>query len=194
MLYYKEGHSLGYLKMQKDFIVIAITRTDFYSGEACAINNLMEYGKIDFLHIRKPDSTKLEMEKLLKEIDCRFYHRIKLHDHFVLASKFNLGGININGRNRIPDEKYNSISKSLHSLDELENISEYDYVLLSPIFDSISKEGYKGKFDLDEIKSKIKGKKVIALGGITPEKFPILKEAGFVGGAMLGYFFPKEQN
>ena len=75
-------------------------------------------------------------------------------------------------------------------MEELEFASDYDYVTLSPIFDSISKQGYKSAFKLMELKNKIKGKKVVALGGVTPDKFSYLKSIGFKGAALLGYFFP----
>lgn len=60
---------------------------------------------------------------------------------------------------------------------------------LSPIFDSISKNGYRSAFDLDEIKDMITGRHVTALGGVTPDAFPILREKGFSGAALLGYIW-----
>ena len=50
------------------------------------------------------------------------------------------------------------------------------------------------KKDLEKISSFIRGKKVIALGGVTPDKFPFLKSKGFLGAALLGYFFPEVLN
>lgn len=69
----------------------------------------------------------------------------------------------------------------------------YDYLTLSPIYDSISKEGYKSSFERKDLENEIRNLPidVIALGGVTPDKFEELKAIGFAGAAMLGYFFGK---
>ena len=54
------------------------------------------------------------------------------------------------------------------------------------MYDSISKQGYASGFNLDELKGRLVGRNVIALGGVTPDKFLELQVAGFVGAAMLG--------
>ena len=74
-------------------------------------------------------------------------------------------------------------------IEELKDIGRYSYVTLSPIFDSISKMGYVSKFRLDELPAALAGKRVVALGGVTPEAFPALREAGFIGAAMLGWLW-----
>lgn len=96
-----------------------------------------------------------------------------------------------------------SISRSCHSFEEvtesLDNAnpdspkgskSEFDYVFLSPIFDSISKKGYKHSFsnrDLEDAgNSGIINEKVIALGGIIPQFIPQLRAWNFGGAAFLG--------
>ena len=65
-----------------------------------------------------------------------------------------------------------------------------DYVFLSPIFDSISKRGYRSQFSLTELqKAAAEGiidSKVVALGGITKDKLPLLQSLHFGGAAMLG--------
>lgn len=66
---------------------------------------------------------------------------------------------------------------------------DYDYVTLSPIFDSISKSGYSKKFEVTEIADRIRGKRVIALGGVRPELFLTLRENDFFGAALLGYIW-----
>ena len=66
----------------------------------------------------------------------------------------------------------------------------YDYLLLSPIFDSISKVGYRSAFSLEELeraaRAGIIDERVIALGGVTLEKIPILEALNFGGVAMMG--------
>ena len=68
------------------------------------------------------------------------------------------------------------------------------YCFLSPIFDSISKEGYKANFDKLELKeflAKDRKTKVIALGGLTEENYLEVLELGFDGGAFLGSVWNK---
>ena len=64
------------------------------------------------------------------------------------------------------------------------------YVFLSPIFNSISKQGYASAFTpkaLFEAKQKgIINEKVVALGGITAANINKIKSYGFGGVALLG--------
>lgn len=182
---------------------IIITTPTFISHEAKYIYQLFEAG-IDLLHLRKPDSTPEKYEQLLQKIDPKWYPQIVIHDHFELCEKYHLHGIHLNRRNcQIPENFQGSISRSCHSFEEvtesLDNTSPdfpkgskptFDYVFLSPIFDSISKIGYKHSFsnrDLEDAgNSGIINKKVIALGGIIPQFIPQLRAWNFGGAAFLG--------
>lgn len=128
------------------------------------INLLFEEG-LEIFHIYKPDLSKEEIKYFIKQIPSKYHDRIDLHSNF---PKF-------------------------HSLQELEQYKEkYEYAFLSPIFDSISKSGYKSKFDLKELKNslilrrEIGSGAVIALGGIDEDKIETCRELGFKGVAVLG--------
>lgn len=175
--------------MSDKFKIIAITPDYFFEEEANQINQIFSENKADLVHLRKPSASLKEMKTLVSKINENYHHRLKLHDHFELLDKFNLGGIHLNRRNPLPYPNSKSISISIHSFNEIEETLIYDYFFISPVFDSISKEGYKSTFDLLELSEKIKGKNAIALGGVTPKKFPLLRSYGFSGAAMLGYFF-----
>lgn len=176
--------------MSKSFPIIAITAPLFIADEAKRIEALFKSKQIDYLHLRKPYSSLEETVRLIKNISPEFYSSIKLHDHFSLLDVFDLGGIHLNSRNNYQHPKAKEISYSAHSFMELMNWQSYDYIMLSPIFDSISKKGYKSSFSEEKLKENLKGKNnVIALGGVTPEKFPYLQDLGFYGAAMLGYFW-----
>ena len=57
---------------------------------------------------------------------------------------------------------------SLHSLGELsEDLHGLDYAFLSPVFDSISKQGYTAAFDSEALKEAVSKAAcpIIALGG-----------------------------
>ena len=179
--------------IEKDFLVIAITSPGIVDNEATKIVDLLRKREADIVHIRKPD-WDLDMTKnLLDKIPASYHGYIKIHDNFELLEKYKrLRGVHLNSRNPEFQNKGFKMSKSLHSLEELNKITDYEkfeYLTLSPIFDSISKKNYKGNFDLIELKKHIFNKRIVALGGVTPDQFDLLKKTGFAGAAMLGYFW-----
>ncbi len=170
---------------------ITITSPDFISGEAIFIDKLFLQG-LDLLHIRKPDASLEACKRLLLQIPRHWYSRIVLHEHFDLAEEFGLHGIHLNRRcSQVPDSFHGSISCSCHTLEEVKKQkASKDYVFLSPIFDSISKVGYHAAFSPTLLKQaaieNIIDEKVIALGGITANNIPFVKEWHFGGVALLG--------
>lgn len=171
-------------------MIIVITLPYFIDGEGEQIARLLQ--KVDIVHIRKPDATEAEVERLINDIPLEYRSRIVLHDHHSLAAKYNLFGIHLNSRNPLPPLGWGgSVSKSCHTLDEVKEWKEKcNYVSLSPIFNSISKAGYMSAFTADDIrKAKDEGvidAKVMALGGITFSKISELKKMGFGGAMILG--------
>ena len=171
--------------------IIVITSPDFIPGEAFLINTLME-GGVTRLHIRKPQATADEVRQLTQAIDSRWHSRLSLHDHHELAMEYGCG-IHLNARNpQLPEGWHGTTSASCHTLEEVEERKRMcDYVFLSPIFNSISKQGYASAFTeenlLDASRRGIIDDKVIALGGITPRHLDYLKGIGFGGGAFLGH-------
>lgn len=171
------------------FKLIAITREVVEIDESCRICNLIDAG-FDYVHIRKPALQKNEMQQFIESIPTRYYNRLKLHDHFDLADKYDLAGIHLNSRNRTaPIGFQKHVSKSCHAIEELRDIDRFEYVFLSPIFDSISKQGYKARFSKDELEnsSNLISEKVMALGGVADKHIPYLQKIGFGGCALLGY-------
>ncbi len=172
-------------------MLIVITEPTFFDGEAGLINLLFEHG-LQRLHLRKPDSNEADFEGLILQIDSRFYDRIVIHDHHHLAVKYNLFGIHLNRRNSVvPDGFGGSVSRSLHTVEELASEKEkYNYVTLSPIFDSVSKVGYNSQFPpsvLCQLHNKnLIDSHVIALGGVTAENIATLPQYGFGGAMVLG--------
>ena len=173
-------------------MIIVITLPEFFEGEAERITQFLE-GNVDLIHIRKPGAKREQVEELLLKIPSKLRNRLILHDHFELALQYGLHGIHLNSRNRIvPKDWKGAVSRSCHSIAELAECKKesYDYVSLSPIFDSISKEGYKSAFtreQLEEARHKgIIDNRVVALGGVTFEKIGLITEMGFGGAMILG--------
>lgn len=181
-----DSGSIGRLKVR----LIVITSERFLSNEPYAINQLFDCG-LEILHFRKPYASLEESRNILKEIDRSFHSRIVIHDHFQLIEKFDLKGIHINRRNpEIYRKPGISFSCSCHSLDEIITFQKYDYMFLSPVFDSISKIGYRKGFTTQQLsEAGMKGiinDRIIALGGITPENIPEVSRYRFGGIAVLG--------
>ncbi len=173
--------------------IVGITSEKLFRGEAEAIAILLESG-VEVLHLRKPASLSNEVAQLLREIPQSLHKRIVIHNHHSLIQEFALKGIHLNAKHPTPPHGYRGeTTRSCHSLEELQEWEGESYRFLSPIFDSISKQGYSAAFthqELQEAKKRgIINQQVIALGGVTPYNIPQLKGYGFGGVALLGYLW-----
>ena len=190
--------------------LIAITKPDFYDGEAAFIKRLFESG-FDIVHLRKPCcrdvarcvhnndlAHRVHIDcicNILNELSSEERSKIVVHDYPELYYEFSLKGIHINKNIVKYPEGYQGFkTRSCHSLEEVKLYKDdFDYVFLSPIFDSISKQGYKSAFTeevlRDASREGIIDEKVVALGGVTFEKIPYLEELHFGGAAMMGGAF-----
>ena len=171
--------------------LIVITEPQFVTNEATIIAQLLHWG-VDLIHLRKPESSADELAKLIETIPTAYHNRLVLHDHFDLAAHFTLHGLHLNRRNSVlPPNHEGTVSQSCHTLDEVKACkTKYDYVFLSPVFNSISKLGYTSAFTpkaLSEAKKQgLIDQKVVALGGITAANIDKTKYYGFGGVALLG--------
>ena len=171
--------------------IIVITSPEIIAGEVSLINPLMEGGGWR-LHIRKPQASLEEVRQLIEGIDRRWYPHLSLHDHHALAMEYGCG-IHLNARHPLAPECWQgTVSASCHSIEEVEERKKTcDYVFLSPIFNSISKQGYAAAFTKEELadasRRGVIDESVIALGGVTPKHLGELARIGFGGGAFLGH-------
>lgn len=184
--------------MKNKFKIIILTTEGFSPGETDGICNLFKAG-LSSLHIRKPNSTKEELRDYLLKIPKAFYKNIVVHSHYELIKEFKLQGAHLTAKSRasaktinfLKRNKIKIVSTSFHSISEInQSRRKYEYVFLSPVFDSISKKNYKSNFDLGKLHSLLKRKKnIIALGGISDENIETVRRAGFHGGAVLGFIW-----
>lgn len=181
-------------KYPVDWLGIVITLPGSFPGgpeeEASALIRILKARAADFAHLRKPETDASYVKAVLELIPSDLRKRIVLHDCFELASEYEVGGVHLNRRNpNAPDESLQQ-SVSCHSLEELYSLgSDVSYATISPVFDSISKAGYRAICSPEDIAGKLPVGKVIALGGVTPKDLPRLKRAGFAGSAMLGWIW-----
>ena len=172
--------------------LIVITSPLFIGDEASHITSMLQRG-IDLVHLRKPESSPHDCAKLLDAIPEELHRRIVIHYHHCLCADYHLGGMHISPYHMSQTlPRYGgTISRSCHSIDEIASFKpSYDYLFLSPIFNSISKQGYHGVFSASQLQeAQQKGiidNKVVALGGITANNLSIVKQFGFGGAALLG--------
>lgn len=171
--------------------LILITLPDSFPNEATICNALFRRG-LQTLHLRKPSFAEADYRRFLNAVDTRFRNRIVIHDFFHLVTEFGLKGIHLSTKKQptfVRKPWHKQVSASCHSFNEIRNLPfKADYCFLSPVFDSISKTGYKSGFSEDEIRGFLKetATPVIALGGVCAENLPRVWEMGFSGAAILG--------
>ncbi len=175
--------------MEDKFLVIGITLPEAYvPNEALWITEMLHSGALDRMHLRKPNADKSILRSLLDEIPQELHSRLSIHDAPELLNEYPSVGFQLNSRypSGINDA---TLSRSCHTTEEvLASERSLQYVMLSPVFDSISKDGYRGRL-FDGEKEALSLRRVIALGGVTPCRFRKLKDRGFCGAAMLGYLW-----
>ena len=159
--------------------LIVVTTPTFFVEEDKIITALFEEG-LDVLHLRKPETPAMYSERLLTLIPDKYHRRIVTHE-----------------RNpKEPHDYYGHISCSCHSVEEVKNRKHfYDYVFMSPIYDSISKVNYYSTYTAEELReaqrAKIIDSKVMALGGINEDNLLEIKDFGFGGAVVLGDLWNK---
>ncbi|WP_216823373.1 thiamine phosphate synthase [Niastella vici] len=165
-------------------------------GEAAIIQQLFEAG-LEIFHLRKPDADERAIGALLDAIPSMYHDRIALHSFHQLAKEYDIRHLHFTEEHRretdsarlsqLRDEDYR-LSTSVHELSELETLSHYFwYTFFSPVFDSLSKPGYKGfAEDGFYLSQEYKPVPVIALGGIDADNMEKVADMNFDGAAVLG--------
>jgi len=151
------------------------------------------------IHLRKPGQTVRRIADYLRQVPVSYHPRIMVHGHSGLLDHFDLMGVHFTEKERARnlqrlrqlrlDRPGCLLSSAFH---RIADIPEYDglldYILLSPIFDSISKQGYRAAFDHAELRRFLSGTPhcVIALGGVDAKQAATAASLGFEGIAVLG--------
>jgi thiamine-phosphate pyrophosphorylase len=159
-------------------------------------------------HLRKPRFSTQEMEEYIDRIPPRYRKRVIVHSHHELALKYELGGIHMSKKHRkkwlkrwfrffwYKNRRRNlRISRTCHDLaDLLQERDRYDHVFLSPVFQGISSKSHGGGYSERSIRSVLERSHhlVYALGGVTPERLPKVREMGFFGAVLAGAIWEEE--
>ena len=187
--------------------LIAITSKNNHDREIQYIPLLFKAG-LNILHVRKPEFNKNQLSSFISLIPAEYHDRLVIHSHFELHTEIKIKGIHL--PEKIRKENYLAISKivpnkkmissSFHHTDDLiNNEIPFEYVFISPVFDSISKVGYKSNFDFKKLNNTVveykKNQKivkkagVIALGGINDLTINKILDSSFDGAAVSGYLW-----
>ena len=184
--------------------IIVITPQSSKEEEIKIIIQLFENG-LKTLHLRKPKFRTKELKDYLKQIPPQFHDRIVIHSHHLLALKYNLKGIHFtkthlkkNFRNWwvkkiLVLSKANLVKTTSHTkLASLYDTTKmnFDYIFLSPIFDSLTGKYQSGFYEEGIRTTLIKtGKNVIARGGVDGTRLPKINDLGFNGLALYSYIW-----
>ena len=189
-------------------MIVLIAPEKDIESEIELLHQLFEAGLV-YYHLRKPEKDYDAHCAYLNQIDEKYHNRIVVHYFHELINDFNLKGIHFQEAKRqsLFSSEYKVMSKeflkyyakslntsysilhtktvssSFHEPEELADCDiEFDYHLLSPVFSSISKEGYEGRgFDVNEI-----DKTIIGMGGVNAETIPEVLQLGYKGIGVLG--------
>jgi thiamine-phosphate pyrophosphorylase len=189
--------------------IVVFSSSNKVNSEIPEVIKMFENGLACF-HLRKPKLRLKELDKYILAIPEKYRNRIVLHTHHELASLHGLKGVHHSRAHRKMGSIYTIkigiakmlkkkmfYSRSYHSLAEVKKSQTiYDYVFLSPVFDSISKNYHKSSFAKGELEQILKSTKqnIYALGGITPENVEMAFKMGFDGVAVLGYIWKVHHN
>lgn len=177
--------------------MIILSNPTTITNEIEIIHSLFEEG-MELFHVRKPNSSEIEMAQFLHQIKMEFRKKIVLHNHHQIAEDFGINRIHLTEKSRKEIiksqlEEYKNtgflFSTTTHSIEEFNALdNDFHYAFLSPVFPSISKENYYSKVDLfSEIRKRTNFNiQLVALGGIEFGNIKKTIELGFDQVALLG--------
>lgn len=184
---------------------------EYHESEELFVQSMMREG-LEYFHLRKPGWTEQQIENYLKKIDPQYYRKIVIHGGFGLIRKYNLKGMHLGGGQvretgleaikpvlKEARRRGLNISSSVHAFEELPDFGKnFSHLFLSPVFDSISKQGYKSGFNLQELNVQLNRSResspdteIWGLGGISSDNMHLVYESGFSGAAVLGAIWGK---
>jgi thiamine-phosphate pyrophosphorylase len=186
----------------KELKLIVISSPEGFEGEIKIVHELFELGMRHF-HLRKPKFSTEQLKQYLDRINKKYRDRIIIHSHHELCISYKLRGIHLT-RKHLKNSflqswfrmKYIKMRKpgvevtaGMHTIGSMKRKNPgYNYVFLSPVFNSISKIGYRSTFNEESLISGLakSNYEVIAMGGVDEDKIEKARAMGFDGVAILG--------
>ena len=179
--------------------MVVITNPFLIENEFQIIHQLFEEG-LALLHVRKPAYSEKDMRSFLSNIDEIHFSKLVLHEQHHLAHEFKINNIHLKEKNRIEisenfQKTVSYLSTSVHNINDFNELFAcFDVAFLSPVFESISKEGYgRNSNILETIANRTNfNTKLVALGGVSEDNIKIALDSGFDNVALLGSIWLQE--
>lgn len=171
-----------------DFKVIVISPPSEFPHESSWVNLLFENG-LEYYHLRKKECPDFDIAAFFAGIDKHFHHRIALHGNPLWLSKGDFGGFHgsLDDQKQLTPDFSGRLSSNLKNWKQADDRErDMDYYLVSPVFDSISKPGYRANNDLLHIPHSLRHLPLVALGGVNALNTKLALRSGYQGVALLG--------
>lgn len=173
------------------FKIICVTDENHPISETWFRKNVLNHA--DSIILRQKNLNDETYETLCKEVMkwCQ-QEQFYAHNHVNVALKLGIRNIHLSFDAFLQCdtlEYFENIGVSVHSIEEARLASKADYLIVGNIYETACKVGLEGRglSFLREMCMEI-NIPIYAIGGIVPEKFSELKEAGAKGGCMMNWF------
>ncbi|MBY0505620.1 MAG: thiamine phosphate synthase [Bryobacteraceae bacterium] len=176
-----------------------ITDRHGLGGVEALVENIAHWLRegITMVQLREKDLSMRELLALARRVRALpnpHGTKILINDRLDVALAVGLDGVHLRGgapapsglRDSLPDGFL--IGVSCHSLDDVQRASSADFVVLGPVFESLSKPGYGPVIGLDGIQRASAIRPVYALGGVTESNAAACIDSGAVGIAAITLF------
>jgi thiamine-phosphate pyrophosphorylase len=191
-------------QLRDNFLLAVITLPGFIPGEADLLEGMLEAG-LKKLHIRKPGAEDDDKAEMLERLAPRWASRLVLHGSAELARQYGIaqvhgsveltngkgksgGGPSVGASNGGGLVAGPAISTSVHSWEEFEALpAGLAYAFISPLFDSISKPGYRANMALLGQPEGSLPCLPVGLGGIGADTIREMISRKWKGAAVLGW-------
>ena len=187
------------------FLLAVLSLPGVFPGEADCMEALLSEG-VGRLHLRKPAATAEELETLVQRLAPQWAERLVLHGprSRELALRYGVRNVHgavgykdgdgLSGGGPVIDGGGLRMSTSVHGWDEFSRLpAGLEYAFISPLFDSISKRGYRANAGLLGQPAEELPCLAVGLGGVSDETIGSMLEEGWKGAAVLGWIWEEPQ-
>ena len=187
--------------------VVVVSCSHDVENEIAIVEAMLLEGLQSF-HLRKPHYTTNDYITYISKISPKLRNRVILHSRHMLANKYGCKGVHVSRKHRRAGfrtkfrlfklrffNKSVFITAGMQSVEALEERGHlFDYILLGPIFESIEPDARIKRFKTTKLKKHLRrtSTKVLAHGGVSPDKFEMIYKLGFDGLAIQSYIWDSE--
>lgn len=168
--------------------LLVMTAPTFFVEEDRLIAELFAQG-MDFMHLLKPNASRALIERLLRLLPSDVLESTIIHGYSNFKDEYSLAGVNIEGNTPSPSWwRRGKVTRTCTSVEQLAAAKKQaDWVILDGVGGrTINKK--MPAFSRQQLEHAAEegliGKRVYALGDITPDNMPLVRELGF-GGVVL---------